>query len=73
MAEIKKFCAKAAFNKRNKVRSIRNAGKNPQNSELTVKEQLRKQNFAHHCYHPIKWDSLPSAFSTKIPLILCTG
>lgn len=73
MAEIKKFCAKAAFNKRNKVRSIRNAGKKAQNSELAVKEQLRKQNFAHDCYHPIKWDTLPSACSTKVPPILCTG
>lgn len=49
MAEIKKFCAKAAFNKRNKVRSIRNTGKKKttQNCELTVKDQLRKQIFEY--------------------------
>lgn len=58
MAEIKKFCAKASFNKRNKVRSIRNAGKNPQHCELTVKEQLRKQIFEHDFYHSIKWNTL---------------
>lgn len=32
--------------------------KNPQNCEVTVKEQLRKQIFEHDCYHQRKNDTL---------------